>query len=316
MAVRKTQNKKEETNIKKQEETHAEEASKTVDSEEQTVSENTSNDSAEDATESPTETGSEEEQESGSGSEEESEESVKEEKKEEPEETKDERTIFIKGLNFSATEDELKELFGQFGEIVEVRIPRSRDGPGGKGFGYVEFESKEACEKSRSLNGTDYNGRTIVVDMARSGQKGGAAGTEGRVFNKTDDNTVFLGNIPFDVDHDDLLAHLKTYAEVTQIRIPEDRETGRPKGFAFASCETPEEARKLINSNITYMDRAIRAQPSERKNNSAPRGGNSFGRRDNNSFGRRDNSDRSSGFGNKRAWSSENSSNKKHVKFE
>ncbi|EIJ88151.1 nucleolin [Nematocida parisii] len=316
MAVRKTQNKKEETNIKK-EETLVEKVEKPVDSEEQTASETISNDSVEEASESPTETGSEEEEGSSSASESASEESAKEEKKAEPEESKDERTIFIKGLNFSATEEDLRELFGKFGDIVEVRIPRSRDGPGGKGFGYVEFETKEACEKSRELNGTDFNGRSIVVDLARSGQRVGAGADGQKVYNKTDDSTVFLGNIPFDVDHEDFLSHLKTYAEVSQVRIPEDRETGRPKGFAFASCESVEEAQKLINSNIVYMDRNIRAQISERKNSPAPRGGNSFGRRDNNnSYGRRDNSDRSSGFGNKRTWSSENTSNKRHVKFE
>ncbi|KAH9387232.1 nucleolin [Nematocida major] len=312
MAVRKTQTKKEEEEVKKVasvEESNSEEVTKEEASDEKTASEQSSNDSAEENSESPTETDSEEGSEKGSDDGSDS--SNKEEEAKEPEENKDERTIFIKGITFGCTEESLKELFGKYGNITEVRIPRSRDGPGGKGFGYVEFESKESCEKARELDGTEHEGRIIVVDMAKSSQREPRAdGQRGFANNRGGEHTVFLGNIPFDVDHADFIGHLKTYADVTQLRIPEDRETGRPKGFAFASVATSEEAQKLINSNITYMDRSIRAQLSEKRNNNGPRGG-SFGGRDN-SYGRRDNE---RAFG-KRSWASENSNNKRHVKFE
>lgn len=314
MAVRKTQNKKEEKNIKKEEsveEAGSEGASNEVGSEEQTASEevSASSGSEEEASESPTETGSEEE------SQESSEKEEKEEK--EPEESKDERTVFIKGISFSATEDDLKELFGKFGNINEIRIPKNRDGVSGKGFGYIEFDNKKSCIDSKeSLNETEFGGRTIIVDLAKSGPR--APGSDaGRINNnRAGEHTVFLGNIPFDVDRDDFLDHLQKYADVKQLRIPEDRETGRPKGFAFASFETDSEAQKLINSNITYMDRTIRAQVSEKRNNAGPRNGGSYGRdRDSGFRGRRDDGERSSGFG-KRTWSSENTNNKKHLKFE
>lgn len=311
MAVRKTQLKKEEEKPKKEqkvEESNSEEVSKEELSEEQTASDEQETEESsenESNSDSATETGSEKESES-----------EKETEKEvaEPAESKDERTIFVKGISFQATEDDLKEMFSKYGTITEIRIPKSRDGPGGKGFGYVEFENKESCEKAKELDGKDFDGRTIVVDMARSS---GARGDQ-KAFgnnNRAAEHTVFLGNIPFEVDHTQFLDHLKTYADVTHLRIPEDRETGRPKGFAFASLGSNEEAQKLINANITYMDRTIRAQASEKRNNSGPPRSNSFGGRDN-SYGRRDNNnERSSGFG-KRSWSSENTNNKRHVKFE
>ncbi|KAI5190998.1 nucleolin [Nematocida minor] len=309
MAVRKTQNKKEEKIIEEDKVvgSGSEEASSGAESEEQTASDDqSSNNSASEASESPTETGSEEE-----ASEEASAES---EKQAEPEESKDDRTVFIKGISFNATEEDLKDLFGKFGNITEVRIPKNRDGVNGKGFGYVEFDNKESCIKSKEeLNETEFGGRTIIVDLAKSGPRNGPEGARNNNNSRAGEHTVFLGNIPFDVEKDDFLSHLKGYADIKQLRIPEDRETGRPKGFAFASFESDQEAQKLINSNITYMDRPIRAQMSEKKASAGPRGG-SFGR-EGGFGGRRDGGERSSGFG-KRSWSSENTSNKRHVKFE
>lgn len=313
MAVRKTQNKKEENDIKKEEsveEPVSQEATNDAASEEQTASEEEgSSQSEEEASESPTETGSEEESQESSSSE-------KEEK--EPEESKDDRTVFIKGIAFSATEEDLRDLFGKFGNITEVRIPKNRDGVSGKGFGYVEFDNKQSCIDSKeSLNETEFSGRTIIVDLAKSGPRGQNSDGARPINVRAGEHTVFLGNIPFDVDRDDFLSHLQKYADIKQLRIPEDRETGRPKGFAFASFETDSEAQKLINSNITYMDRIIRAQVSEKRNNNGgPGGRGGYGRDNNSGFrGRRDDGERSSGFG-KRSWSSENTNNKKHLKFE
>ena len=70
--------------------------------------------------------------------------------------------LYVGNLNYSATEDELKELFASYGEVKEVNII------GGRGFGFVEMSSSEEAEKAKEgLDSTDFKGRNLRVDEAR-----------------------------------------------------------------------------------------------------------------------------------------------------
>ena len=76
--------------------------------------------------------------------------------------------LFVGGLPFSTTDDELKELFAAHGSVASATVVRDRDSGRSKGFGFVEFESDEEGKKAQgALNGTEFGGRTITVDEAR-----------------------------------------------------------------------------------------------------------------------------------------------------
>ncbi|MBI2592100.1 RNA-binding protein [Candidatus Saccharibacteria bacterium] len=76
--------------------------------------------------------------------------------------------LFVGGLPFATTDDELKELFSAHGTVASATVVRDRDSGRSKGFGFVEFEKDEegkAAEKA--LNGTEVGGRSISVAEAR-----------------------------------------------------------------------------------------------------------------------------------------------------
>jgi len=76
--------------------------------------------------------------------------------------------VFVGGLPFSTTTEELTELFNAHGTVSYAKVITDRDTGRSKGFGFVEFENDEegkAAEKA--LNGTEIGGRTIVVNEAR-----------------------------------------------------------------------------------------------------------------------------------------------------
>ena len=76
--------------------------------------------------------------------------------------------LFVGGLPFSTTDDELKELFAAHGAVASATVVRDRDSGRSKGFGFVEFENDEEGKAAQSaLNGSDMGGRNISVDMAR-----------------------------------------------------------------------------------------------------------------------------------------------------
>lgn len=92
------------------------------------------------------------------------------------------KKIFVGGLAFSTTEDELRNLFAPFGEIETVQIVTDRYTQKSRGFGFVEMTSDEEAAKAiEALNGTELAGRALTVNEARPPQRreGGGGGRGG-----------------------------------------------------------------------------------------------------------------------------------------
>jgi RNA recognition motif-containing protein len=78
------------------------------------------------------------------------------------------RKLYVGNLTFSVTEDQLKNLFTQFGTVDSVKIVKDTFDGRSKGFGFVEMSTdEEATLASENLNGTEFEGRSIRVDLAR-----------------------------------------------------------------------------------------------------------------------------------------------------
>jgi RNA recognition motif-containing protein len=75
--------------------------------------------------------------------------------------------LFVGNLTFTATENDLKNLFGPTGTIVDVKIVTDRETGRSRGFGFVEMSSAaEANDAISQLNGRDFEGRTLKVNEA------------------------------------------------------------------------------------------------------------------------------------------------------
>ncbi len=80
--------------------------------------------------------------------------------------------IYVGNLAFTVTEEELKTLFSEFGEIESVKVITDRYTGQNKGFGFVEMPSNSEADKAiKALNGKFINGRNIKVNPADSGGK-------------------------------------------------------------------------------------------------------------------------------------------------
>ena len=70
--------------------------------------------------------------------------------------------LYVGNLNYRTTEDKLKELFAQYGEVNSANILQ------GRGFGFVEMANPEGAEDAKAkLNGTEFDGRRIIVNDAK-----------------------------------------------------------------------------------------------------------------------------------------------------
>ena len=91
------------------------------------------------------------------------------------------KNIFVGNLDFNVSEDELRNLFGTYGQVDRVTILTDRDTGRSRGFGFVEMTSAEDGEKAiAALNGSQLAGRTLNVNEARpkAERAGGGGGRE------------------------------------------------------------------------------------------------------------------------------------------
>jgi len=76
--------------------------------------------------------------------------------------------LFIGGLAWAATDEDLKKAFEPFGEVVVASVVRYPDTGRSKGFAFVEYATVEEATKAKEeMDGKELSGRAIKVDFAR-----------------------------------------------------------------------------------------------------------------------------------------------------
>jgi cold-inducible RNA-binding protein len=87
--------------------------------------------------------------------------------------------IYVGNLPFSATEQQVEELFAAYGEVVSVALPTDRETGRPRGFGFVEMSNEDATKAIAALNGKDFGGRQLNVNEARPREAGAGRGFGG-----------------------------------------------------------------------------------------------------------------------------------------
>ncbi len=88
------------------------------------------------------------------------------------------KRIYVGNLPFSATDDEIRSLFGEHGTVNEVHLVTDRDTGRPRGFGFVEM-ADGADEAIQALHQQDMGGRALNVNEARPRQERGGGGGGG-----------------------------------------------------------------------------------------------------------------------------------------
>ena len=93
--------------------------------------------------------------------------------------------LYVGNLSFDAIENDLQDLFSQYGPVTEVNLMQDRTTGKARGFGFVTMSTKEEADAAvLGLNGKDWKGRSLTVNEARprearSGTGGGYGGAHG-----------------------------------------------------------------------------------------------------------------------------------------
>jgi RNA recognition motif-containing protein len=88
--------------------------------------------------------------------------------------------LYVGNLSFSTTEAQLRDLFGQHGEVASAALVMDRETGRPRGFGFVEFNNDEHAKAAMAaLSGKNVDGRDLTVNEAKPREGGGGGGRGG-----------------------------------------------------------------------------------------------------------------------------------------
>lgn len=90
------------------------------------------------------------------------------------------KNIYVGNLPWSATADDLLELFGKYGKVIRAQVITDRDTGRSRGFGFVEMDNDgEAQQAIDALNGFQHENRPLTVNEAKPREDRGPGGPRG-----------------------------------------------------------------------------------------------------------------------------------------
>jgi nucleolin len=170
-------------------------------------------------------------------------------------------SIFISNLPYSIQEQDLREAFNSYGEILEIRIPEEDGKP--KGFGFVDFATSEAVEKALERNETTLKDRVIRVERSVPKTERGPKHSE--------KCTLFVTNLPYKITREELEKLFSEKGKVKDIRMRFDANKAF-RGFAYVEMEDIEGFnnglklnQKTVNGRIISVKASAPPPPKTRQ---------------------------------------------------
>ncbi|MCC5636441.1 RNA-binding protein [Nostoc sp. CHAB 5844] len=91
--------------------------------------------------------------------------------------------------------------------------------------------------------------------------------------------SIYVGNLSYQVTEDDLRMAFSEYGKVNRVQLPTDRETGRPRGFAFVEMESESQETAAIEAldGAEWMGRDLKVNKAKPREERSPSRGGSWG---------------------------------------
>ncbi|RDX64588.1 Polyadenylate-binding protein 2, partial [Mucuna pruriens] len=163
-------------------------------------------------------------------------------------------SVFVKNLSQSTSTDDLKRVFGEFGDICSALVIRDEDG-NSKCFGFVNFKNTDSAARAvQELHGKNLDGKDWFVGkaLAKSDWDLLPDFSTKDSFHAYQPSNLYLKNLHDFIGDADLKALFSRFGRVTSCKVMRD-ENGVSKGSGFVAFETHEEALQALRELNGYM---------------------------------------------------------------
>jgi len=184
------------------------------------------------------------------------------------------REIYISNAAFSSTKESFTQFFSDIknGEVESITIPTQYQSGKPKGFAFVRFTTVEARDQALTKNGEELDGRALGIrenkgraERAPRPDYGGRREQRRSELSEKPQQctTIFVGNLPWATDEDELKGLFEDCGEVVNARIVRQSWTQRSRGFGYVEFAQEASVDTAVQKQITVDNRELRLDYAE-----------------------------------------------------
>uniref|UniRef100_V5G5W9 RNA-binding protein squid n=1 Tax=Anoplophora glabripennis TaxID=217634 RepID=V5G5W9_ANOGL len=177
----------------------------------------------------------------------------------------DDRKLFVGGLSWETTDKELREHFGQYGEIESINVKTDPNTGRSRGFAFIVFNNADSIDKVVAAGEHVINNKKVDPKKAKARH-----------------GKIFVGGLTTELTDDDIKSYFGQYGTIIEVEMPFDKTKNQRKGFCFITFESEQVVNELLKTpKQTIKDKEVdvkKATPKPDQMGMMGRGGRMGGR--------------------------------------
>lgn len=182
------------------------------------------------------------------------------------------REIYVSNASFASTKESFMKFFADLegGEVESITIPTQYQSGKPKGFAFVRFTTVEARDSALKKNGEELDGRALGIRENKGRAERGPRPQFDRRERTTELSekpgsctTIFVGNLPWATDEEELKGLFEDCGEVVNARIVRQSWTQRSRGFGYVEFAQEASVDTAVQKQLTVDNRELRLDYAE-----------------------------------------------------
>jgi len=168
--------------------------------------------------------------------------------------------MFIGGLSWQTTPENIREYFSEFGDVAEVMVMKDPATRRSRGFGFITFSHPTSVEKVLALPSHTIHGKVVEPKVAVPRK------SNPKLVMRT--KKIFVGGLSATTSLEDIKAYFEQFSRVMESMLAYDKVTNRHRGFGFVTFDNEEVVDKIceihfheINGKMVESKKALPKEP-------------------------------------------------------
>jgi len=148
----------------------------------------------------------------------------------------DDRKLFVGGLNQDTKDTDIKEHFGQYGEVESVNLKTDAATGRSRGFAFVVFSTEPACDAAVAAGTHNIKGKDVAVKKAQAKQ-----------------GKIYVGKLKAELTDEAIKEFFGQYGSIATVEQPFDKVKNERKNFCFITFDKEDTAKKLLKEGTVNI---------------------------------------------------------------
>ncbi|KAG5670931.1 hypothetical protein PVAND_001160 [Polypedilum vanderplanki] len=166
----------------------------------------------------------------------------------------DDRKLFVGGLSWETTEKELRDHFGQYGEIDSINVKTDPTTGRSRGFAFIVYKAADSIDKVVAAGDHIINNKKVDPKKA-----------------KARTGKIFVGGLIPEISDDEIKAYFSQFGNITEMEMPFDKQKNQRKAFCFITFDSEAVVNELLKSpKQTISGKEVDVKKATPKPDNAP----------------------------------------------